>query len=78
MSPDEIPTYEKLKIVAQTFVELQQAREEADYETAHVWRNTDAYFHVAKAEAAITTWRAIRETDLAQDYLYDLLDTRRR
>ncbi len=45
---------------------------------ARVWSRTQAYEAIVKAGVAIAAWATIREEEMAQDYLYDLLDSRRR
>jgi uncharacterized protein (UPF0332 family) len=76
--PGRLAVFLRLKVVAENFVELQQARHNADYDDSKTWTRTQAYEEIVKAEAAIAAWAAIREYEIAQDYLYDLLDSRRR
>jgi uncharacterized protein (UPF0332 family) len=70
--------FAKLKVVAENFVSLQQVRHDADYDNARVWSRTQAYEEIIKAEEAVAAWATIREEEMAQDYLYELLDSRRR
>ena len=65
-------------MVAGNLVDLQQARHDADYDNSRVWSPTQAYEKIVKAEVAIAAWATIRDEEMAQDYLYDLLDSRRR
>lgn len=65
-------------MVAENFVSLQQARYDADYDNTRVWSRTQAYEEIVKAEVAVAAWAIIRDEEMAQDYLYDLLDSRRR
>ena len=76
--PAKLAVFAKLKVVAENFVNLQQARHDADYDNSRVWSRTQAYEEILKAEVAIANWLNIREEEMAQDYLYDLLDSRRR
>jgi hypothetical protein len=76
--PPELAVFAKLKVVAENFVSLQQARHDADYDSSRVWSRTQAYEEIVKAEVAIAAWATIREEVMVQDYLYDLLDSRRR
>jgi len=76
--PAKLAVFDKLKVVAESFVNLQQSRHDADYDNSRVWSRTQAYEEIVKAEAAIAAWATIREEEMAQDYLYDLLDSRRR
>jgi hypothetical protein len=76
--PAKLAVLEKLKVVAKSFVELQQARHDADYDNSRIWSRTQAYEEIVKAEVAITAWAAIQDEEMAQDYLYALVDSRRR
>lgn len=76
--PAKLAVFEKLKVVARSFVDLQQARYDADYDNSRIWPRTQAYEEIVKAEVAIASWAVIRDEELAQDYLYDLVDPRRR
>lgn len=59
----------ELKNVAHTFDILQQRRHTADYDNAFDWSRTNAIAQIDLAARAFTDWRAIRNTDAAQDYL---------
>lgn len=76
--PAKLAVFAKLRVVAENFVNLQQARQDADYDNSRVWSRTQAYEEIVRAEAAIAAWASIRQEEMAQDYLYDLLDSRRR
>ena len=76
--PPQLAVFTKLKVVAENFVPLQQARHNADYDNSRIWSRTQTYEEIVKAEVAIAAWAAIRDEEMAQDYLYDLLDSRRR
>jgi len=60
-----------LKLVAESFVNLQHARHTADYDNAYAWSRTDVWDLILDAEDAIKAWMGIRETTMAQDYLID-------
>jgi hypothetical protein len=72
----EVPAAEDLRLVADSFVKLQQARHTADYDNSKVWSRTQVYEMIALAKDAIAAWSRIRERELAQDYLLDLMGTR--
>jgi uncharacterized protein (UPF0332 family) len=76
VDPTEIPIATDLKLVAESFVKLQQARHTADYDNSKAWSRTQVYEVIAQAEDAMTSWSNIRETEMAQDYLFDLMGTR--
>jgi hypothetical protein len=74
--PAEIPIAKDLKLVADSFVTLQQARHTADYDNSKVWSRTQVWETIVQAEEAMTSWMVIRENEMAQDYLFDLMGTR--
>ena len=59
----------KLKTVANTFVSLQQARHEADYDLSHTFRRQEALDFVDSAREAFEAWERVRRTDDARVYL---------
>ncbi len=63
----------KLRNVAEAFVELQEARHEADYNAEEVFVREDAIKHIARAEAAFADWRAIRSHDASRIFLGSFL-----
>lgn len=65
-----------LRLVADSFVKLQQARHTADYDNSKVWSRTQVREMIALARDAIAAWSDIREQETAQDYLLDLMGTR--
>jgi uncharacterized protein (UPF0332 family) len=74
--PAEFPTAKDLKLVADSFVTLQQARHTADYDNSRIWSRTQVYEAIVQAQDAIKAWVLIREKQAAQDYLFDLIGTR--
>jgi uncharacterized protein (UPF0332 family) len=74
----ELALLKQLRIVADTFVELQQRREEADYDTGKEWTQTDALSLVEAVAVAFESWNAIREEPVAQAFLLSLLGKRPR
>jgi uncharacterized protein (UPF0332 family) len=75
-APTEISTAADLKLIADSFVKLQQARHTADYDNSRVWSRTQLWDMIDDAEAAMAAWSNIREEDIAQNYLLDLMGTR--
>ncbi len=63
----------ELRKVAETFVDLQEARHEADYNTA--WRATrpDTVGVIEQTEQAFSAWRTVRRTVQADTFLVGLL-----
>lgn len=66
-----------LRSVAEAFVELQQARHSADYDSSVVWVKSDVLDQVEMARAAFATWPAIRNHTLTQDFLLALFTDRK-
>lgn len=64
-----LPIPLEVRRVAQAFVDLQQARHEADYNLAKLHTRTDALTLVAQARAAFTDWGTARNSDLARVFL---------
>jgi uncharacterized protein (UPF0332 family) len=58
-----------LKTVAGTFVKLQQARHEADYDLSRSFRRQEALAFVQSARQAFAAWERLRKTDDARLYL---------
>jgi len=60
---------QELKDVAQAFVDLQEARHNADYDLAAHFTRGDTLVLVGRAAQAFRDWETIREDDLARFYL---------
>lgn len=67
IGPSQFPP--ALRSVARTFVDLQQARHDADYDLTKKFTRSDALTLVRQAEQAFKDWQAIRKDDLARIYL---------
>jgi len=63
----------RLRDVAQAFVDLQQARHEADYNLARSFTRAEAQAFVDHVEQAFDDWRDVRNDDFARLYLVCLL-----
>jgi hypothetical protein len=59
--------------LAGIFVELQDKRHEADYDTSSPWSFTQSMKEVLSAERAFALWSDIRSKKIAQEYLVPLL-----
>lgn len=68
---------EALRVVANTFVQLQQKRHIADYDNTTFWTRTDALTQVRSAEDAFNKWKPIRHEQIAQAYLVSLIVKKR-
>jgi uncharacterized protein (UPF0332 family) len=58
-----------MKSVANTFVRLQQARHEANYDLSRKFRRQEALAFVESARQAFEAWERVRRTDDARVYL---------
>jgi hypothetical protein len=67
-----------LHCVANTFVQMQEQRELADYDYSSNWTRTDVLPKVEGVAAAFKAWRAIQNEDIAQAFLFTLLRKKRR
>jgi uncharacterized protein (UPF0332 family) len=76
IDPAEIPAATELRLVADSFVKLQQARHTADYDNSKVWSRTQVYEMIFMTKSALTAWSNIRDEEIAQEYLLELMGTR--
>ena len=74
----ELVVFKHLHTVTNVFIQVQQKREEADYDTAKEWNQTEVLKQIDSVAAAFESWRAIREEPVAQAYLVSLLGIRPR
>ena len=66
------PVPAQIQVVAKAFIALQQARHEADYNTAKSFSKSEAQALVDQADQAFDDWKAVRKTDYAKLYLVSL------
>jgi hypothetical protein len=59
--------------VAQSFIILQQARHDADYNLEKPLDPADAMAQVKLANFAFVSWERTRNSELAKEYLFSLL-----
>ena len=62
-----------LYAVADTFFQMQQQRNIADYDSSTKWSRTETLKRVDSVAAAFESWKAIRRDATAQQYLLSLL-----
>jgi len=63
----------ELSKVAQAFINLQQARHDADYNLEWPLDPADAIAQVERAKAAFISWMACNGSEVAREYLFSLL-----
>lgn len=66
-----VPT--ELAAVAEAFVKLQEARQQADYDNARTWVSTAVQAKITEAQTAFVNWGIIRTHPAANEYLLSLL-----
>jgi len=64
--------------VVSTFVQMHEQRELADYDYSGNWTRTDVLPKVEGVAAAFKAWKAVRNEDIAQAFLFALLYRKRR
>ena len=74
--PALVLIFDNLKLVTDNFVTLQQERHRADYDNSKVWSGTQVFEAIIQAQDAMKAWMGIRNDEMAQDYLLDLLGGR--
>lgn len=67
----------ELRVVTRAFVQLQQLRHSADYDTAVTWKRLQAQQSVQVARNAFAAWAGIRRSAEANLLLIALLDLKR-
>lgn len=65
-----------LRGVADTFVDLQEARHEADYDTTKVYSRQEVLDLVLRCQRAIAAWHRVKGSPWAETYLVALLANR--
>jgi uncharacterized protein (UPF0332 family) len=73
----ELAVSQRLHVVASTFIQAQQRRNEADYDTSEDWTREEVLEQIDGVSAAFSNWNAIRDEPVAQAYLVSLLGRRR-
>jgi hypothetical protein len=58
---------------AKVFVDLQEARQQADYDNSRTWKSTDVQAIVTDAQTAFENWAKIHTHPAANEYLLSLL-----
>jgi uncharacterized protein (UPF0332 family) len=67
------PVPADLVTVAQTFVDLQQARHQADYDLSKTLTRSEALAQIARAEHALAVWSSMPSSEASRAYLIGLL-----
>ncbi len=72
------PVATELRDVATAFVDLQDARHQADYDNAKTWTPREAREKITVAQTAFQNWEKIRNDPAANEYLLSLLAGKKR
>jgi uncharacterized protein (UPF0332 family) len=67
------PLSQDIANVADAFVELQEARHAADYDTSEVFTRPDVLAMIDNVDQAFTSWKTVKETPNANVFLAALL-----
>ncbi len=77
--PSANPIYVRhLKRIAYIFVRLQHQRETADYDSSIRWSRTEVLTLIVMVQEAFDLWSNIREAEISEDFLLELLVQKRR
>jgi uncharacterized protein (UPF0332 family) len=71
--PNELAIAQHLHSVVSAFIQTQQQRHTADYDNSKQWTRTEVLTLIGTVTAAFQSWQAIRDEELAQDYLVYLI-----
>lgn len=81
----EIPPFEMrataedhLRVVASTFIQMQEQREDADYDVSLQWSRKEVQRQIESVTDAFRSWRVIRDEPDAQQFLVLLLGPKHR
>lgn len=74
--PLDVPSV--LRGVADSFIRLQEARHQADYDNEKRWTRADVAVLVGAARIAFRMWDEIRGTEVADEFLLSLLIGKKR
>jgi len=68
-----LPLDQKLVGVLNTFIDLQEARHEADYNLNKQWNRLDVLGHVKTAKDAFSDWAIVRDSETATVFIVALI-----
>lgn len=74
----ELTVLRHLNVIAETFVQMYQQRQIADYDNSRKWGRTDVLQKIDSVESAFQSWDEIRNEGDAQNFLVTLLLKERR
>lgn len=69
----ELRVLRHLNVIAETFVQMYQHRQIADYDNSRKWSRTDVLQKIDSVESAFRSWHEIRNEAEAQNFLVTLL-----
>ncbi|SPF52402.1 hypothetical protein SBA4_5030007 [Candidatus Sulfopaludibacter sp. SbA4] len=73
----ELDVARNLNTVVNAFMEAQQERNHADYNTSRDWTRYDVQILIDSVSAAFESWQAVRDEPVAQAYLVSLFGKER-
>ena|SRR5712671_6447201 len=72
-STPQLPLPQELRIIAESFIGLQEARHEADYNNEKSWTSIEVDEKLADARTAFDNWGKIHGSPVADEYLLSLM-----
>ena len=77
-STPQLPVPQALRDIAKSFVGLQEARHQADYNNEKNWTVTEVSAKLADAQTAFQSWKIIHGSAVADEYLLSLMIGKKR
>jgi uncharacterized protein (UPF0332 family) len=77
-SDPRLPVPPELLEIAKSFISLQEARHQADYNNEKRWTHTEAAAKLSDARAAFQNWNKINGSPVADEYLLSLMVGKKR
>lgn len=74
----QLPAPPELRAFAKTFIGLQDARHQADYNNAKSWTSTEVNATLTEAQTAFQSWGKVRASPAANEYLLSLMVGKKR
>ena len=72
-STPQLAVLQELRDIAKSFVGLQEARHQADYNNEKNWTSTEVSAKLADAQVAFQNWKRINGSAVADEYLLSLM-----
>jgi hypothetical protein len=77
-STPQLPVPQDLRDVSKSFVGLQEARHQADYNNEKDWTVTEVSAKLVDAQTAFQRWKKVQGSAVADEYLLSLMIGKKR